>query len=180
MNQSESNFYRWLLNNEEIDPDSMEYQSRGTPDFIGKEKGWEVKKLYRNSIVLHSDKQADYVRREDKNTYIVIMPENPNDDSEPLFIIPCSALSLDESPRFSELEEYSVREDLPSKFRYRNLKIKRAYGKKKSMTIWLEEDTIEKLEKLREEKIISSIGHGVRRALNMWLDEMETRGEPFG
>lgn len=122
MNQSQTNFYRWLVEKKGIDPDEIEYQSGATPDFICGDEEWDVKKLYGNRILLYSENQVGYIEYGGDNSHLVIMPESPT-DSTPLFIIPCVELFVEAETIFNDLEEWCVRDRIPPRLRYERLSI---------------------------------------------------------
>jgi len=173
MNQSESNFYRWLVEEKEYKEENISFNYNTTPDFTCGREEWEVKKLYGNSIIARSEAQLEYFDKGGEESFLVIMPENPRVDREPLFMIPCESVLPNEGKRFEALEEYCLRETVPHTLRYRSFSISRAQiGRENKVTIYLDEEQIRKVKRMVEkDSKLSSFSEAVRWIINKHFSE---------
>jgi len=173
MNQSESNFYRWLVDEKGYEEEDISYSYNATPDFSCGRKEWEVKKLYGNMIIARSKDQLEYFDKGKEESFLVIMPENPRTDKEPLFMIPCESVLSSEGKRFEALEEYCLRETVPHTLRYRNFTISRAQIERENkVTLYLKEYQIKKIREMVErDSKLSSFSQAVRWIINKHFSE---------
>jgi len=149
MNMSETNFYSWLIR-QGYDSSEITYQASETPDFIGSDARWEVKKLYGNQIMVRSKIQADFIEDGGEKDFIVIMPENPKEDKNPIAIVPCSELRVDGTYKTKDLEKWSPTGEISLTHIYPRLWIKpifeydvgeriHVYFKNEDLVKWLRE-----------------------------------------
>lgn len=179
MNQSETNFYKWLVEKEGYSADEIEFHPKTSPNFTFKDREWEVKKLYGGKILLFSEDQVDYIENGGGDSYIAITPENPNADTEPLFILPCTEISIDEEPLFKDLEEWCVRNKVPEDLKYRPFSIRPPENRGDKIILYIKEDeVVNELDKMVERGDFKSRSHAIRTILKEHLD-IEKFSEPF-
>lgn len=172
MNQSETNFYTWLLN-QGYKADQIRYNSKTTPDFIGHKKRWEVKKKYDNMIILYSQEQVDFIEQGGENDFLVVMPNEPSKDKLPLSIMPCNIIkSVDDRISFKVVEKYSPRKELTHWFPHLVFNVS---GVGKSHHVYIRDKELEKWveSKIRESRF-RTWSHAVEVALKLLRSKKET------
>lgn len=94
MNISEQNFF-WWLTEQRLSPEKIEYTDKKDTTFVTPENEYIVKKLYGDKIILRSTREEKAIRNENESRKLVIMPESPKEDSNPVSIVPVSEIDVD-------------------------------------------------------------------------------------
>jgi len=167
MNMSETNFYSWLIR-QGYDSSEITYQASKTPDFIGSDKNWEVKKLYGNQIMIRSKVQADFVEDGGEKDFIAIMPENPKEDKDPVAIVPCSELRVDGTYKVKDLERWNLTGEISLTHIYPQLRIKPTfkYDKGERISVYFkDEDLLGWIEEQVDKGKYRNLSHAVEKAV---------------
>lgn len=92
MNKTEKIAFKWLIDNQKINPDDIIY-SYDSPDFIDSstKRGYEVKKLCGAKIMI-TEKQFSIMKQKNLDIDILVMKDNV---TEPIEIIPFDKIDLD-------------------------------------------------------------------------------------
>lgn len=87
MNQSETNFFQHLVETG-TEPGQIDEAAGAADITVGDERRYLVEKLYGEKLVLHSDKTLGFLESDREGNYLAIMPEDPQQETEPVAIIP--------------------------------------------------------------------------------------------
>lgn len=182
MNTSEANFFRWLIEERGYKPSDIKYNDSDTPDFSGKRKRWEVKKLYGNKIMLYSEKQAAYIEEGANGDFVVLMPKDPRSDNKPVMIIPCSKLKVNDRIHIKKLKKYNLRDRLISEAHpYPYLFVKAVFGRTggDKFSVYIKDDKlIEWTQEKVKEGYFRSISHAFEWGLSLLKSRVDTP-KPF-
>jgi len=166
MNISEANFYSWLIR-QGYDPSEITCQASETPDFIGPDARWEVKKLYGNQILIRSRVQMDFIDEGGEEDFVAVMPENPREDENPIVIIPCSEITVGEAYRTKDLEKWSPTGEIALTHFFPQLKINPIFKNKgKRIHAYLKNgDLLDWFEEQVDKGRYRNLSHAVEKAL---------------
>jgi hypothetical protein len=88
MNQSTVNFYEHITTEMGIPPADVDTDPEGPAQVkVGNER-YLVQKRYGGGVVLHSDAPAVFIKDGGKHDHLVVMPENPDETTTPVSILP--------------------------------------------------------------------------------------------